>query len=72
MTCCVMLCRVAGQLITQYGFSGAEKELKLHHDLWTKDAEELEEAGTYHTDRFRKIQKGARAVAMIVNCHDCH
>ena len=36
ITCCIMLCRVADQLIAQYGFSGAEKELKLHPDLWVK------------------------------------
>ena len=36
ITCCIMLCRVADQLITQYGFSGAEKQLKLHPDLWAK------------------------------------
>ena len=36
MTCCIMLCRVADQLITQYGFSGAEKQLKMHPDIWIK------------------------------------
>lgn len=36
ITCCIMLCRVADQLIAQYGFSGAEKLLKLHPDLWAK------------------------------------
>ena len=36
IACCIMLCRVADQLIAQYGFSGAEKELKLHPDLWVK------------------------------------
>jgi hypothetical protein len=36
IVCCIMLCRVADQLITQYGFSGAEKQLKLHPDLWVK------------------------------------
>ena len=36
ITCCIMLCRVADQLIAQYGFSGAEKQLKLHPDLWVK------------------------------------
>jgi hypothetical protein len=36
IVCCIMLCRVADQLITQYGFSGAEKELKLHPDIWMK------------------------------------
>ena len=36
IVCCIMLCRVADQLIAQYGFSGAEKELKLHPDLWMK------------------------------------
>ena len=36
ITCCIMLCRVADQLIAQYGFSGAEKQLKLHPDLWAK------------------------------------
>ena len=36
IACCIMLCRVADQLIAQYGFSGAEKQLKLHPDLWAK------------------------------------
>ena len=34
MTCCILLCRVAEQLIAKHGFSGAEKELKQHPDVW--------------------------------------
>ena len=34
MTCCILLCRVAEQLIAKHGFSGAEKELKTHPDAW--------------------------------------
>jgi hypothetical protein len=34
MTCCIMLCKVADQLIAKHGYSGAEKELKQHPDMW--------------------------------------
>ena len=34
MMCCIMLCKVAEQLIQKHGFSGAEKELKTHPDTW--------------------------------------
>ena len=34
MTCCLMLCRVAEQLIQKHGLSGAEKLLKQKPDLW--------------------------------------
>lgn len=34
MTCCLMLCKVADQLIAKYGCSGAEKQLKQHPDTW--------------------------------------
>ena len=34
MTCCIMLCKVAEQLITRHGFSGAEKQLKARPELW--------------------------------------
>ena len=34
MTCCIMLCRVAEQLIQKYGLSGAEKLMKQKPDLW--------------------------------------
>ena len=34
MTCCILLCKVAEQLIAKHGFSGAEKELKQHPDTW--------------------------------------
>ena len=34
ITCCIMLCKVADQLIAKYGYSGAEKELKTHPDAW--------------------------------------
>ena len=34
MTCCLMLCRVAEQLIQKHGVSGAEKLLKQKPDLW--------------------------------------
>ncbi|MBO4462995.1 MAG: DUF3987 domain-containing protein [Prevotella sp.] len=34
MTCCLMLCRVAEQLIQKHGLSGAEKLLKQKTDLW--------------------------------------
>ena len=34
MTCCLMLCRVAEQLIQKHGLSGAEKLLKQKPNLW--------------------------------------
>ena len=34
ITCCLMLCKVADQLIAKYGRSGAEKQLKQHPDAW--------------------------------------
>ena len=34
MTCCILLCKVAEQLIAKHGYSGAEKELKAHPDVW--------------------------------------
>ena len=34
MTCCIMLCRVAEQLIQKHGVNGAEKLLKQKPDLW--------------------------------------
>ena len=34
MTTCLMLCRVAEQLIQRHGFQGAEKQLKAHPTLW--------------------------------------
>ena len=34
MTCCIMLCRVAEQLIQKHGLNGAEKLLKSNPELW--------------------------------------
>ena len=34
MVCCIMLCRVAEQLIEKHGFAGAEKQLKAKPDVW--------------------------------------
>ena len=34
MMTCLMLCRVAEQLIQRHGFQGAEKQLKVHPTLW--------------------------------------
>ena len=34
MTCCIMLCKVAEQLIQKHGYSGAEKQLKSNPNLW--------------------------------------
>ena len=34
MMTCLMLCRVAEQLIQRHGFQGAEKQLKTHPTLW--------------------------------------
>jgi len=34
MTCCLMLCKVAEQLIKKYGLTGAEKLMKQKPDLW--------------------------------------
>ena len=36
MMTCLMLCRVAEQLIQRHGFQGAEKQLKAHPTLWQK------------------------------------
>ena len=34
MTCCLMLCKVAEQLIQKHGLKGAETQLKQHPNLW--------------------------------------
>ncbi len=34
MTCCIMLCRVAEQLIARHGLNGAEHQLKSKPDIW--------------------------------------
>ena len=34
MTCCLMLCKVAEQLIQKHGFNGAEAQLKQRPNLW--------------------------------------
>ena len=34
MTCCLMLCKVAEQLIQKHGVEGAETQLKAHPNLW--------------------------------------
>ena len=34
IVCCILLCKVAEQLIAKHGYSGAEKELKQHPDVW--------------------------------------
>ena len=34
MTCCIMLCKVAEQLIQKHGLNGAETHLKQHPNLW--------------------------------------
>jgi len=34
MTCCLMLCKVAEQLIQKHGLNGAESQLKQHPNLW--------------------------------------
>ena len=34
MTCCIMLCKVAEQLIQKHGYAGAEKQLKANPNLW--------------------------------------
>ena len=34
MTCCIMLCKVAEQLIAKHGFNGAEKMLKQQPEIW--------------------------------------
>ena len=34
MTCCIMLCKVAEQLIQKHGYSGADKQLKSNPNLW--------------------------------------
>ena len=34
MTCCLMLCKVAEQLIQKHGLNGAETHLKQHPNLW--------------------------------------
>lgn len=42
MTCCLMLCRVAEQLISQHGLDGAEKMLRQQPDLWRPMVEEAQ------------------------------
>ena len=34
IVCCILLCKVAEQLIQKHGYGSAEKELKTHPDLW--------------------------------------
>ena len=34
MTCCIMLCKVAEQLIAKHGFNGAEQQLKANPNVW--------------------------------------
>ena len=34
MICCIMLCKVAEQLIQKHGYNGAETHLKAHPNLW--------------------------------------
>ena len=34
MTCCIMLCKVAEQLIQKHGYNGAEQQLKTNPNLW--------------------------------------
>ena len=34
IVCCILLCKVAEQLIAKHGYSGAEKELKTHPGVW--------------------------------------
>jgi len=34
IVCCLMLCKVAEQLVSKHGYNGAEKELKTHPDTW--------------------------------------
>ena len=36
MICCIMLCKVAEELIAKHGFEEAEKEMKTKPDLWKK------------------------------------
>ena len=36
MICCIMLCKVAEELIAKHGFEEAEKEMKAKPDLWKK------------------------------------
>ena len=42
MTCCIMLCKVADQLIAKHGFNGAEKHLKAHPDAWMTMLQKLQ------------------------------
>ena len=42
MTCCIMLCRVAEQLITKYGFNGAEKRMKAQPNLWKQMLQKMQ------------------------------
>ena len=36
MVCCLMLCKVAEQLIAKHGYSGAEKQLKQQPGIWVQ------------------------------------
>ena len=42
MTCCIMLCKVADQLIAQHGLNGAEKLLKEQPSLWMEMLEKTQ------------------------------
>jgi hypothetical protein len=51
MTCCIMLCKVAEQLIQKHGYSGAEKQLKAHPGIWKtmlEKAQTPQMLNTYH------------------------
>ncbi|MBO4430211.1 MAG: DUF3987 domain-containing protein [Bacteroidaceae bacterium] len=51
MTCCIMLCKVAEQLIQKHGYTGAEKHLKTHPDSWKvmlQKAQTPQMLDTYH------------------------
>ena len=51
MTCCIMLCKVAEQLIQKHGYTGAEKHLKAHPDSWKvmlQKAQTPQMLDTYH------------------------
>ena len=40
--CCIMLCKVAEQLIAKHGYNGAEKELKAHPDTWKTQLQKMQ------------------------------
>ena len=42
MICCMMLCKVAEELIEKYGFEGAEKEMKSKPDLWKEMLQDVQ------------------------------